>query len=140
MRRTLAIVAVVVLSTLGGVSACALDPTMPVVIQGIVLDIDRRPVPGATVTILVDDTPLQFLDLTVVTGPDGRFSIALAPTPDLRALAAERGGDLDFGLSTIMPDSSFGGSWLFTRAPTDSGWAGEVPRVILSREGSEVEP
>lgn len=119
---------------------CAIDPTAPVVIQGIVLDIDRQPVPGATVSILVDDTPLEFLDLTVVTGPDGRFSIALAPTPELRALASERGGDLDFGLSAIMPDSSLGGSWLFTRAPTESGWAGEVPRVILSREGSEVEP
>lgn len=121
-------------------AGCAIDPTAPVVIQGIVLDIDRQPVPGATVSILVDDTPLEFLDLTVVTGPDGRFSIALAPTPDLRALASERGGDLDFGLSAIMPDSSFGGSWLFTRAPTESGWAGEIPRVILSREGSEVEP
>ena len=121
-------------------AACALDPRGSIVIEGIVLDVDRRPVPGATVAILVDDTPLEFLDLTVTTGPDGRFSIALAPTPDLRAVAAERGGDVDFGLSAIMPDGSLGGSWLFSRTPTEAGWAGEIPRVILSREGSEVEP
>ncbi len=121
-------------------TACALDPRGSIAIEGIVLDVDRRPVSGATVSILVDDTPLEFLDLTVTTGPDGRFSIPLAPTPELRAVAAERGGDVDFGLSAIMPDGSLGGSWLFSRTPTETGWAGAIPRVILSREGSEVEP
>lgn len=134
------VVAVLVLATVFGVAACAGDPLAPTVIEGIVLDLDRRPVPGASVSIAVEEAAPELLAVTVTTGPDGRFAIPVAPTPDLRAVAAERGGEVAFSLSAVLPDGTFSGGWSFSRAPTGSGWGGPTPRVMLSREGSELEP
>ena len=134
------VVGLLTLTAVLGVAACAVDPLAPAVIEGIVVDVDRRPVAGASVSIIVEDGPPGLLDLTVTTGADGRFTIPLAATPDLQAAPAERGGEVAFSLSAVLPDGTFSGGWLFSRTPTGSGWAGPTPRVILSREGSEVEP
>jgi len=140
MLRRLALVMFAMLTVLSGSAACALDPRPLALIEGTVVDLGRRAVVGAVVSISVDDAPLDLLDGVATTGADGRFTIILAPTEALRAHAAERGGVIEFIVSASLPDGGFGGGWTFSRMPTATGWVGPVPAVVLSREGSQEAP
>ena len=121
------------------------DPSAPVVVSGRVFDADAKPVGGATIQLVVNDygaavnvgdTVPTVYQQSFSAGPDGTFSLHLAPTPELLAFAAKEGGFVNFDLNASIGTTA--ARWGFPRELSGGAWMGDVPFVELRPIGSGV--
>ena len=119
------------------------DPSAPVLITGRVLDADGRPVGNVAIEVDVRDCAAAINVGDVVPtvfhqsftgGPDGSFTLHLAPTPALLAFAAKEGGFFNFSL--IAHWGTVAAPWGFTRDLDGQTWAGDPPLIELRPIGS----
>jgi hypothetical protein len=130
----------------GSVGGCSMylsnegDPAAPILVQGRIVDASGGGMSGAGVTLQVSDVdgvedgesvPVVYQG-QFSAGLDGAFTIRLAPTPELVALAARNGGFVNFSLVVFAGEAApFG----FPRELRDGTWAGGIPTFVFGPDG-----
>jgi hypothetical protein len=125
------------------------NPAEPVLISGRVEAADGRPVGNAQLLVNVfgdsrNAAPGTYVgnvfEQTFAAGPDGTFTLHLAPTPGLRAAGLANGGFVNFQVTAIWGSPETIGLFAFPRELGGQGWADAAPTIVLRPIGAPVQP
>jgi len=109
----------------------------PTIVEGLLLDHQGAPLPGAEVTLdvrvatdLAGDLVETLYEVVTTTDSSGRFVFRGPPPPDVVAHIG-RDGSVDFDLLGIDPRTGGAATWSFPREIVGASWADAAPTIQL---------
>jgi hypothetical protein len=141
--RTSALAVMLITAVIPAVSGCAtVDPTnpaAPLIVCGVVHDIDEQPVSDAVLSLSisgpmpesVDEPGPEIFKLEVAGAPDGTYQFRYPPNDAVRALASGRGGKVTVSIYASDNAGNQLGYVQFYRMLDEDGWSGVAPSVVL---------
>lgn len=146
IARGLAVIGLAVIGLAVVAAGCGIAPELgragpqgPTVVSGVVVGAAGVPLANAEVTLSAadwasalapgDEVRVVWID-TTLTGPDGRFTFAGRPSPEIVAFAAGQ-GVVNFDIRAVHPATRSVATWAFPRELDATQWLDEAPDIQL---------